>query len=597
MSIEAKITQAVIGAVKTLYGTDADEKIVQPQKTKREFEGDLTVVVFPFAKMARKSPEQAANEIGEYLKINEPLITAFNVIKGFLNLSIAQNYWLQTLTNIDQQVDFGTIKATDASPLVMIEYSSPNTNKPLHLGHIRNNLLGFSLGEIVKANGQKLVKTNIVNDRGIHICKSMLAWQKFGNGETPESTGMKGDHLVGKYYVKFDQEYKSQIKKLMARGQTEEDAKRNAPMIVEAQEMLRKWEAGDEEVYSLWKMMNSWVYAGFDLTYKKLGVDFDKIYYESETYLEGKSKVEEGLASGSFYRREDGSVWADLTGDGLDEKLLLRADGTSVYMTQDIGTAKLRYDDYPIDKMVYVVGNEQNYHFQVLSILLDKLGFKWGKDLVHFSYGMVELPEGKMKSREGTVVDADDLVDEMVSTARETSQELGKLDSCTEQEAEAIARMVGLGALKYFILKVDPRKNMTFNPKESIDFNGNTGPFIQYTHARIKSVLRKADDQQIATTVAPDTTLELSEKEVSLVQMLSDFPAVVREAGESYSPAVIANYVYDLAKEYNQFYHDHSMLKEENEQLRAFRLTLSRNIAKVIKRGMGLLGIEVPERM
>jgi len=597
MSIEAKITQAVIGAVKTLYGTDADEKIVQPQKTKREFEGDLTVVVFPFAKMARKSPEQAANEIGEYLKINEPLITAFNVIKGFLNLSIAQNYWLQTLTNIDQQVDFGTIKATDASPLVMIEYSSPNTNKPLHLGHIRNNLLGFSLGEIVKANGQKLVKTNIVNDRGIHICKSMLAWQKFGNGETPESTGMKGDHLVGKYYVKFDQEYKSQIKELMARGQTEEDAKRNAPMIVEAQEMLRKWEAGDEEVYSLWKMMNSWVYAGFDLTYKKLGVDFDKIYYESETYLEGKSKVEEGLASGSFYRREDGSVWADLTGDGLDEKLLLRADGTSVYMTQDIGTAKLRYDDYPIDKMVYVVGNEQNYHFQVLSILLDKLGFKWGKDLVHFSYGMVELPEGKMKSREGTVVDADDLVDEMVSTARETSQELGKLDSCTEQEAEAIARMVGLGALKYFILKVDPRKNMTFNPKESIDFNGNTGPFIQYTHARIKSVLRKADDQQIATTVAPDTTLELSEKEVSLVQMLSDFPAVVREAGESYSPAVIANYVYDLAKEYNQFYHDHSMLKEENEQLRAFRLTLSRNIAKVIKRGMGLLGIEVPERM
>ena len=597
MSIEAKITQAVIGAVKTLYGTDADEKIVQPQKTKREFEGDLTVVVFPFAKMARKSPEQAANEIGEYLKINEPLITAFNVIKGFLNLSIAQNYWLQTLTNIDQQVDFGTIKATDASPLVMIEYSSPNTNKPLHLGHIRNNLLGFSLGEIVKANGQKLVKTNIVNDRGIHICKSMLAWQKFGNGETPESTGMKGDHLVGKYYVKFDQEYKSQIKELMARGQTEEDAKRNAPMIVEAQEMLRKWEAGDEEVYSLWKMMNSWVYAGFDLTYKKLGVDFDKIYYESETYLEGKSKVEEGLASGSFYRREDGSVWADLTGDGLDEKLLLRADGTSVYMTQDIGTAKLRYDDYPIDKMVYVVGNEQNYHFQVLSILLDKLGFKWGKDLVHFSYGMVELPEGKMKSREGTVVDADDLVDEMVSTARETSQELGKLDSCTEQEAEAIARMVGLGALKYFILKVDPRKNMTFNPKESIDFNGNTGPFIQYTHARIKSVLRKADDHQIATTVAPDTTLELSEKEVSLVQMLSDFPAVVREAGESYSPAVIANYVYDLAKEYNQFYHDHSMLKEENEQLRAFRLTLSRNIAKVIKRGMGLLGIEVPERM
>ncbi|MBP1640468.1 MAG: arginyl-tRNA synthetase [Bacteroidetes bacterium] len=597
MSIEAKITQAVITAVKELYGADTDAKTVQLQKTKKEFEGDLTVVVFPFAKAARKGPEQVANEIGEYLKANEPLITAFNVIKGFLNLSIAQNYWLQTLAAIDTNDAFGTKTATDASPLVMIEYSSPNTNKPLHLGHIRNNLLGFSLGEIVKANGQKLVKTNIVNDRGIHICKSMLAWQKFGNGETPTSSGKKGDHLVGDYYVRFDQEYKAQIKELMAQGQSEEDAKRNAPMIVEAQEMLRKWEAGDEAVRNLWKTMNSWVYAGFDETYQKMGVNFDKIYYESQTYLEGKSKVEEGLAKEVFYRREDGSVWADLTNDGLDEKLLLRADGTSVYMTQDIGTAKLRYDDFPIDKMVYVVGNEQNYHFQVLSILLDKLGFKWGKDLVHFSYGMVELPEGKMKSREGTVVDADDLIEEMVGTARETSQELGKLDNCTEEEAEAIARMVGLGALKYFILKVDPRKNMTFNPKESIDFNGNTGPFIQYTHARIKSVLRKADEQKLTATVAADAALNLSEKEISLVQMLSDFPAIVKEAGEEYSPAIVANYVYDLAKEYNQFYHDHSMLKEENEQLRAFRLTLSRNIARVIKTGMSLLGIEVPERM
>jgi len=597
MSIEAKITQAVITAVKELYGADTDAKTVQLQKTKKEFEGDLTVVVFPFAKAARKGPEQAANEIGEYLKANEPLITAFNVIKGFLNLSIAQNYWLQTLAAIDTDDAFGTKTATDASPLVMIEYSSPNTNKPLHLGHIRNNLLGFSLGEIVKANGQKLVKTNIVNDRGIHICKSMLAWQKFGNGETPASSGKKGDHLVGDYYVRFDQEYKAQIKELMAQGQSEEDAKRNAPMIVEAQEMLRKWEADDEEVRNLWKTMNSWVYAGFDETYQKMGVNFDKIYYESQTYLEGKSKVEEGLTKGVFYRREDDSVWADLTNDGLDEKLLLRADGTSVYMTQDIGTAKLRYEDFPIDKMVYVVGNEQNYHFQVLSILLDKLGFKWGKDLVHFSYGMVELPEGKMKSREGTVVDADDLIEEMVGTARETSQELGKLDNCTEKEAEAIARMVGLGALKYFILKVDPRKNMTFNPKESIDFNGNTGPFIQYTHARIKSVLRKADEQKLTATVAADAALSLSEKEISLVQMLADFPAIVKEAGEEYSPAVVANYVYDLAKEYNQFYHDHSMLKEENEQLRAFRLTLSRNIAKVIKTGMSLLGIEVPERM
>jgi arginyl-tRNA synthetase len=597
MSIEASITQAVIKAVKELYGADTDAGAVQLQKTKKEFEGDLTLVVFPFAKAARKSPEQAAGEMGAYLSTHEPLITSYNVIKGFLNLSIAQNYWLQTLAGIDGAEAFGTVAATESSPLVMIEYSSPNTNKPLHLGHIRNNLLGYSLGEIVKANGRKLVKTNIVNDRGIHICKSMLAWQKFGNGETPASSGKKGDHLVGDYYVKFDKEYKREIRELIEQGQPEEEAKRNAPMMMEAQEMLRKWEAGDADVRTLWKTMNGWVYAGFDETYRKMGVDFDKIYYESETYLEGRSKVEEGLSKGIFYRRDDGSVWADLTADGLDEKLLLRADGTSVYMTQDIGTAKLRFDDYPIDKMVYVVGNEQNYHFQVLSILLDKLGFKWGKDLVHFSYGMVELPEGKMKSREGTVVDADDLIDEMVRTARETSQELGKLDGCTEEEAEAIARMVGLGALKYFILKVDPRKNMTFNPKESIDFNGNTGPFIQYTHARIKSVLRKAAEQNILLVADAGAAPDLSEKEVSLVQMLAAFPGMVQEAGEEYSPAIIANYVYDLAKEYNQFYHDFSILREENEQLRAFRLTLSRDIARVIKTGMGLLGIEVPERM
>jgi arginyl-tRNA synthetase len=597
MSIENKVGTIVIKALNALYGIEVSSEAIQLQTTKKEFEGDITLVVFPFVKAARKSPEQAGQEIGEYLQQHEPIISAFNVIKGFLNLSIAASYWLELLGSIAATENFGTQQPTADSPTVMIEYSSPNTNKPLHLGHIRNNLLGFSLGEILKANGNKVVKTNIVNDRGIHICKSMLAWQKFGNGETPESSGIKGDHLVGKYYVVFDQKYKEQIKELMAQGQTEEDAKKNAPLMLEAQEMLRKWEAGDKEIYSLWKTMNSWVYAGFDVTYKKLGVDFDCIYYESETYLLGKDKVLEGLKDGVLYQREDGSVWIDLTAEGLDEKLLLRSDGTSVYMTQDIGTAKLRFDNYPIDKMVYVVGNEQNYHFQVLSIVLDKLGFSWGKDLVHFSYGMVELPEGKMKSREGTVVDADDLVDDMVETARETSQELGKLDGCTPEEAEAIARMVGLGALKYFILKVDPRKNMTFNPKESIDFNGNTGPFIQYTHARIKSVLRKAAEQDIQIPSSVDTAITLSEKETSLIQSIADFPNVVKQAGTEYSPSVVANYTYELVKEYNQFYHDFSILKEENEAVKGMRLLLSAQVAKIIKTGMRLLGIEVPERM
>jgi len=597
MNIEQKLTGIVINAIQNLYSTEVTPAQVQFQKTKKEFEGDITLVVFPFVKAARKSPEQAGQEIGEYLQQHEPIIKAFNVIKGFLNLSISSAYWVECLNGINAQEAFGTTSATETSPLVMIEYSSPNTNKPLHLGHVRNNLLGFSLSEIMKANGYKVVKTNIVNDRGIHICKSMLAWQKFGNGETPESTGLKGDHLVGKYYVVFDQQYKAEIKELMAQGQTEDEAKKNAPLMLEAQDMLRKWEAHDPTVYQLWQTMNGWVYKGFDETYKKLGVNFDCIYYESETYLLGKEKVEEGLANGVLYKREDGSVWADLTADGLDEKLLLRADGTSVYMTQDIGTAKLRFDHYPIDKMIYVVGNEQNYHFQVLSIILDRLGFKWGKDLVHFSYGMVELPEGKMKSREGTVVDADDLVDEMVNTARETSQELGKLDGCTEEEALNITRMVGLGALKYFILKVDPRKNMTFNPKESIDFNGNTGPFIQYTHARIKSVLRKANEQGITIPTAIDTAIPLSEKETSLIQHIADFPAVVKQAADEYSPSVVANYVYDLVKEYNQFYHDFSILKEEDEAVKKMRLLLSQNVAKVIKTGMSLLGINVPERM
>lgn len=597
MNLEATIQSAVAQAVSVLYQFETEPAQIQLQKTKKEFEGDVTVVVFPFVKAARKSPEGAGQEIGEYLVQNSHVISAFNVIKGFLNLSINRTYWIDLLNNISANEKFGTVASDDNSPLMMIEYSSPNTNKPLHLGHIRNNLLGFSISEIQKANGWQVVKTNIVNDRGIHICKSMLAWKLFGNGETPESTGMKGDHLVGKYYVVFDKAYKVEIKELMEKGLTEEEAKKNAPLMLEAQKMLLAWEQNDAEVRQLWETMNGWVYAGFDETYKELGVNFDKIYYESDTYLTGKSEVERGESEKVFYRRDDSSVWADLTPDGLDEKLLLRADGTSVYMTQDIGTAKLRYDDYKIDKMVYVVGNEQNYHFQVLSLLLDRLGYEWGKSLVHFSYGMVELPEGKMKSREGTVVDADDLMAEMIETARETSQELGKLDNCSEEEIREIARMVGLGALKYFILKVDPRKNMTFNPKESIDFNGNTGPFIQYTHARIKSVLRKAADQGINFGTEIDNTLEISEKESYLIQLLSGFPVVVRQAGEEFSPALIANYTYDLVKEYNQFYHDFSILREENETLKIFRLNLSEAIAKVIKTAMGLLGIEVPERM
>ena len=597
MNLETQLTQGVITAIQKLYNQTIDGSLVQFQKTKKEFEGDITLVVFPFVKIARKSPEQTAEQLAAELKNQYPMIRSYNIIKGFLNLSIDSSYWLSELEIMHAESRFGTKMPDENADLMMIEYSSPNTNKPLHLGHIRNNLLGFSIAEIQKANGWQVVKTNIVNDRGIHICKSMLAWKLFGNGETPESTGMKGDHLVGKYYVEFDKAYKAEIRELMEKGLSEEEAKKEAQLIKQAQEMQLKWEQGDEEVRSLWHTMNSWVYTGFDETYRKLGVDFDKIYYESETYTQGKEKVEEGVAKGVFYRREDNSVWADLTADGLDEKLLLRADGTSVYMTQDIGTAKIRYEEYPIKKMVYVVGNEQNYHFQVLSILLDKLGFAWGKDLVHFSYGMVELPEGKMKSREGTVVDADDLIEEMISTARETSQELGKLDGITEEEAVNIARLVGLGALKYFILKVDPKKSMTFNPKESIDFNGNTGPFIQYTHARIKSVLRKADEQGISHKSLTGKNIPLSEKENYLVQTLTEFPAVVKQAGDEFSPALIANYIYDLVKEFNQFYHDYTILKEENEDLRNFRLMLSKTIGNVIKTGMGLLGIEVPERM
>lgn len=597
MNVENKITASVINGIKALYGQDVTAAQVQLQKTKKEFEGHLTLVVFPFLKMSRKGPEQTAQEIGGYLQKNEPAVAAFNVIKGFLNLTIASSCWIDLLNQIRSEKEYGFVAATEHSPLVMIEYSSPNTNKPLHLGHVRNNLLGKSLANIMEANGNKVVKTNIVNDRGIHICKSMLAWKKYGNGETPESSGKKGDHLVGDYYVAFDKHYKAEIAELMAQGMTKEEAEAKSPLMNEAREMLVKWEAGDSEVRNLWKMMNEWVYAGFDETYKAMGVNFDKIYYESNTYLEGKEKVMEGLEKGFFYRKEDGSVWADLTGEGLDHKLLLRGDGTSVYMTQDIGTAKLRFADYPINKMIYVVGNEQNYHFQVLSILLDKLGFEWGKSLVHFSYGMVELPEGKMKSREGTVVDADDLIEEMVQTAKETSEELGKLDGCTKEEADNIARIVGLGALKYFILKVDARKNMTFNPKESIDFNGNTGPFIQYTYARIQSVLRKAAEAGISIPDILPANIELSEKEEGLIQLVADFASVVKQAGTDYSPSVIANYAYDLVKEYNQFYHDFSILKEENESLKVFRLALSAIVGKVIKQGMGLLGIEVPDRM
>lgn len=597
MNIEAKLTQAVKKAITTLYGVEPQEAQIQLSKTKKEFEGHLTLVVFPFLKVSKKNPEATANEIGEYLLANEPAISAFNVIKGFLNLTIAPAVWAEMLNEINRTENFGVKQADDNSPLVMIEYSSPNTNKPLHLGHVRNNLLGFSISEILKANGNRVVKTNIVNDRGIHICKSMLAWKKWGEGATPESTGKKGDHLIGDFYVLFDKHYKAELAQLQEKGMSKEEAEAASTLMAEAREMLRQWEAGEAETYAMWEMMNNWVYAGFDETYKMMGVDFDKIYYESQTYLEGKDKVLEGLEKGLLYTKEDGSVWADLTPQGLDHKLLLRGDGTSVYMTQDIGTAKIRFADYPIDKMVYVVGNEQNYHFQVLSILLDRLGFKWGKDLVHFSYGMVELPEGKMKSREGTVVDADDLMDEMINTARETSQELGKLDGCTPEEANEIAKTVGLGALKYFILKVDPRKNMTFNPKESIDFNGNTGPFIQYTHARIRSVLRKAAEQGIAIPAALPTNIALTDKEESLIQNLASFPSVVKDAGDNFSPAVIANYIYDLVKEYNQFYHDCSILREENESLRIFRLALSENVARVIRTGMGLLGINVPDRM
>ena len=571
MNIETIITESIVAAIKELYGEDIAASTVQLQKTRKEFEGDFTYVVFPLLKISKKNAENTAQEIGALLARKQPLVAAFNVVKGFLNISIATSYWIDLLKNIDEKKQWGITDATENSPLVMIEYSSPNTNKPLHLGHIRNNLLGFALSNIIAANGNKVVKTNIVNDRGIHICKSMLAWQKWGNGETPASSGKKGDHLIGDYYVAFDKHYKAELAELMAKGMSKEDAEAASPLMAEAREMLVKWEAGDKEVRALWEQMNGWVYEGFDETYKRLGVDFDKIYYESDTYLVGKETVLGGLEKGIFYRRPDESVWADLSADGLDEKLLLRSDGTSVYMTQDIGTAQLRFRDYPIDKMVYVVGNEQNYHFQVLSLLLDKLGFSWGKDLVHFSYGMVELPEGKMKSREGTVVDADDLMDEMIATARETSEELGsKLDGLTAEEAADIYRIIGLGALKYFMLKVDARKNMLFNPKESIDFNGNTGPFIQYTYARTRSIERKAAEAGIA---------------------------VVRQAGTDYSPSGIANYAYELAKEYNQFYHDFSILREENSEAKAFRILLTRNVGKVIKIAMNLLGIEVPERM
>lgn len=605
MDIEQKLAASVIDGLKSLYGQEVPASQVQLQKTKKEFEGHLTLVVFPFLRISKKAPEQTAQEIGEYLQANESMVASFNVIKGFLNLTIASSAWIELLNNIQADRQYGIISATDESPLVMIEYSSPNTNKPLHLGHVRNNLLGNALANIIAANGNKVIKTNIVNDRGIHICKSMLAWQKYGDGETPESSGKKGDHLIGDYYVAFDKHYKAEIKELTAKyqgeGLSEEEAKAKAetesPLMKEAREMLVKWEANDPEVRALWRKMNDWVYAGFDETYRMMGVTFDKIYYESDTYLEGKEKVMEGMEKGFFYKKEDGSVWADLTGEGLDHKLLLRSDGTSVYMTQDIGTAKLRFADYPIDKMIYVVGNEQNYHFQVLSILLDKLGFEWGKGLVHFSYGMVELPEGKMKSREGTVVDADDLMAEMIATAKETSGELGKLDDLTQEEADNIARIVGLGALKYFILKVDARKNMTFNPKESIDFNGNTGPFIQYTYARIQSVLRKAKEASLTVPARLPADIGLSEKEKGLIQMIADFAAIVKQAGEDYSPSIIANYTYELVKEYNQFYHDFSILREENEAVKVFRLILSANVAKVIRLGMGLLGIEVPDRM
>ena len=595
MLVENIIAQATAEAVKALYGLDFPAEKITLQTTKKEFEGNLTIVVFPFVKAAHKAPEAAGTEIGEYLTAHCDAVAKFNVIKGFLNLTIEKSFWVKVLEKVSADANFGFKPVTDDSPLVMIEYSSPNTNKPLHLGHVRNNLLGFSLANIMAANGNKVIKTNIVNDRGIHICKSMLAWLKWGNGVTPETAGKKGDHLIGDFYVAFDKHYKAEIKQLMEeKNMTEEEAEKASPLMAEARAMLKKWEDGDPDVRALWQKMNSWVYAGFDETYKRLGVSFDKIYYESNTYLEGKKKVLEGLEKGLFYRKDDGSVWADLTGDGLDQKLLLRSDGTSVYMTQDIGTAELRFADYPIDKMIYVVGNEQNYHFQVLSILLDRLGFKWGKDLIHFSYGMVELPNGKMKSREGTVVDADDLMDEMIETARKMSDEPGRLVGVPDDERDNVLRMVGLGALKYFILKVDPRKNMLFNPQESIDFNGNTGPFIQYTYARIQSLLRKGGAFDANVSIE---AVEPNEKEVALIQKITDFASSVKDAGNSYSPALIANYVYELAKEYNQFYHDYSILREEDAAVRLFRLTLSATVGSILRRGFGLLGIEVPDRM
>ena len=605
MNIESEIIATVVQAVKECFGQDVPTTMVQLQKTKAEFEGNLTLVVFPFLKLSRLKPEDTAQQLGDYLAQHCKVVQSFNVVKGFLNLTIAPAAWISLLNRIDSEPRFGEKAVNEQSPLVMIEYSSPNTNKPLHLGHVRNNLLGWSLAQIMEANGNRVVKTNIVNDRGIHICKSMLAWKKWGNGATPESTGKKGDHLIGDYYVAFDQHYRAELAELtakfkaegMADEEAEKRAKEDSPLMKEAHDMLVRWEQGDEEVRALWKKMNDWVYQGFDETYKAMGVGFDKIYYESETYLEGKAKVEEGLAKGLFFRKPDGSVWADLSNEGLDQKLLLRADGTSVYMTQDIGTADLRFKDYPIDKMIYVVGNEQNYHFQVLSILLDRLGFKWGKELVHFSYGMVELPNGKMKSREGTVVDADDLMEEMVSAARRTSEELGKFADMTENERNDIARIVGMGALKYFILKVDARKNMLFNPEESIDFNGNTGPFIQYTYARIRSIMRKAEAEGIVLpSVLPDT-LPLNEKEVQLIQKLNSFETVVEQAGKDYSPSGIANYCYELTKDFNQFYHDYSILNAESTEAKTLRLALAKNVAKTIKNGMQLLGIEVPERM
>ena len=605
MTIEQQIVATAIAAVKELYGQEVPEKMVQLQKTRSEFEGNLTLVVFPFLKISHKKPEDTAQDLGQYIKDNCQAIADFNVVKGFLNLVIDKKAWLGLLNEMNANEKFGEKPVTENSPLVMIEYSSPNTNKPLHLGHVRNNLLGWSLAQIMEANGNKVVKTNIVNDRGIHICKSMLAWLKYGNGETPETSGKKGDHLIGDYYVAFDKHYCEEVKTLkaqyMAEGMDEEAAEKKAkeesPLIKEAHEMLVKWEQNDPEVRALWKKMNDWVYAGFDETYKALGVGFDKIYYESNTYLVGKKKVEEGLAKGLFFRKDDNSVWADLTGEGLDQKLLLRSDGTSVYMTQDIGTAEMRFNDFPIDKMIYVVGNEQNYHFQVLSILLDRLGFKWGKELVHFSYGMVELPNGKMKSREGTVVDADDLIAAMIGDAKQTSEELGKFKDMSEEERNEIARIVGMGALKYFILKVDARKNMLFNPEESIDFNGNTGPFIQYTYARIRSILRKAQAEGIAIPAQLGENMPLNEKEIELIQKLNEFGAAVEQAGKDYSPSGIANYCYELTKAFNQFYHDYSILGADTEDEKIVRLVLAQNVGKTLKNGMALLGIEVPERM